>query len=108
MNGTNDGVQSSNISEIFAVIMVAENSTDVDIPYQINCRLMEPWLHIYAATLLLVSVVGTLENGIVLASMYRYRSLRTPSMVLVGVLACIDLAVSCSVIPMQVGTLFFH
>ena len=48
------------------------------------CQLLGPSSHLFAAVLIFLSMVGTLENGLVLIAMITQKSLRTPSVFLIG------------------------
>ena len=79
-----------------------ENMNTTTQPVGTLCHVTGPYTYVFAAVLILLSVVGTIENGLVLIAMCKYRILRTPTMVLIGALAIIDLLTSAIVIPMYV------
>ena len=59
----------------------------------------------YVTILILLGIVSTLENLVVVVSIYRYDTLRTNSITLFGVLATIDLITGCIVTPLKVWTI---
>ena len=66
------------------------------------CDLTGPSTYAFTTALLLLSIIGTAENALVLVAMCKNKILRTPSTVLVGALATIDLLTSVIVIPLYV------
>ena len=64
------------------------------------CHVTNPYTYIFAGTLILLAIVGTIENSLVIIAICKYKVLRTPTMVLIGALAIIDLLTSVIVIPL--------
>jgi len=70
------------------------------------CNSREPYNHLFTAALILLSIVGTMENSLVLITIGRYKALRNQGMVLIGALTTIDLLTSVIVIPLYVVCTF--
>ena len=64
------------------------------------CNLGGTWAHTYAAMLMLLAVVATVENLVVVVAMVRYKPLQKPSILLIAALAMVDLITSLLVTPM--------
>ena len=62
----------------------------------------EPYTHILAVVFVILSIIGTIENGLVLIAMCKYKVLRSPTMFFIGALATIDLLTSAIVMPFYV------
>lgn len=68
------------------------------------CRLdSEAGTNVYAALLILLAIVATLENVIVLITLLKNKILQSPSFILLGILACIDFITGAIVTPIKVA-----
>lgn len=56
----------------------------------------------YAFVLILIAIFATVENLVLICVIYKYKALHKPSIVLYGILACIDLFTGCVVTPIKV------
>lgn len=58
-------------------------------------------IHIYTTLLILLAIISTIENLVVLVIICKNKVLRTPSLLLLGVLAGIDFVTGCIVTPIK-------
>lgn len=55
-----------------------------------------------------LAIISTLENLIVIIVMFKHKALQTPSILLFGALACIDLLTGCIVTPIKIALTFYQ
>jgi hypothetical protein len=60
-------------------------------------------IYSYTVALILVAIISTIENLVVIIVIFRYKVLRTPSLICLGPLAVIDLITGSIVTPINIG-----
>ena len=63
---------------------------------------------IYAAVLIILAIIATLENLAVILAIFKYKILRSTSMVLLGILGVVDLVTGAVVTPLKVWITLHH
>ena len=83
-------------------MLIMENTTDSSHKLAGGiCELTGSRIYFYVAILILLAVISTLENLVVIIVICKHKALRTPSLLLLGILSTIDFLTGCVVTPIK-------